>query len=113
MGCPGCSTGTIGPGSIPNGASVEEIIACIEKCPSGALSYSIEGVEHRDLERPPKVIVAQDGPYYIEGGVEVVGAEPRAKEVSLEHCALCRCGSSKNKPFCDGTHKEVGFKDPE
>lgn len=97
----------------PNGASVEEIIAFIEKCPSGALSYSMEGVEHRDLERPPKVIVSKDGPYYIEGGVEVVSDEPRAQEVSVEHCALCRCGSSKNKPFCDGTHKEIGFKDSE
>ena len=96
-----------------HGATAEEIIATIEKCPSGALSYSIEGKEHRDLERPPKLIVAKDGPYYIEGGVEMVGHEPRAEAVSTEHCAVCRCGSSKNKPFCDGAHKDIGFKDPQ
>jgi CDGSH-type Zn-finger protein len=95
-----------------NGAGVEEIIATVEKCPSGALSYTIEGVEHRDYDRPPKVIVVKDGPYYLEGWVEVEGTEPRAEEVSIEHCAVCRCGSSKNKPFCDGTHKDIGFKDP-
>ena len=96
----------------PDGAEVAAIIAVIEKCPSGALSYSIEGVEHRDLEREPTVIVTQDGPYCLVGGVEVVGHEPRAQEVSQEHCTLCRCGSSRNKPFCDGNHAEIGFKDP-
>ena len=52
-------------------------------------------------------------PHYIEGGVEMAGHEPRAEEVSAEHYAVCRCGSSKNKPFCDGAHKDIGFKNPE
>jgi hypothetical protein len=45
----------------PNGASKDEIITTIEKCPSGALSYSLEGVEHRDQEREPLVTVSNDG----------------------------------------------------
>lgn len=95
----------------PNGASKDEIITTIEKCPSGALSYSLEGVEHRDQEREPLVTVSNDGPYFVTGGIQIVGHENRAEEVSNEHCTLCRCGSSKNKPFCDGTHWHIGFKD--
>jgi CDGSH-type Zn-finger protein len=95
----------------PNGASKDEIITTIEKCPSGALSYSLEGVEHRDQEREPLVTVSKDGPYFVTGGIQIVGHENRAEEVSNEHCTLCRCGSSKNKPFCDGTHWQIGFKD--
>jgi len=95
----------------PNGASEDEIITTIEKCPSGALSYSLEGVEHRDQEREPLVTVSNDGPYFVTGGIQIVGHENRAEEVSNEHCTLCRCGSSKNKPFCDGTHWDIGFKD--
>jgi len=95
----------------PDGAEPERIIEVIEKCPSGALSYSVGGVEHRDQEREPCITVSRDGPYLVVGGIEVVGEEPRAEEVSTEHCACCRCGASRNKPFCDGSHLRVGFKD--
>ena len=95
----------------PNGASKEEIITTIEKCPSGALSYSLEDIEHRDQERDPLITVSKDGPYFVTGTIQIVGHENRAEEVSNEHCTLCRCGSSKNKPFCDGTHWNIGFKD--
>jgi len=95
----------------PNGASKDEIIATIEKCPSGALSYSVDGEEYRDQDREPLVKVSKDGPYFVTGGIEIVGHENRAEDVSEEHCTLCRCGSSKNKPFCDGTHWQIGFKD--
>jgi len=90
---------------------VEEIIRTVEKCPSGALSYSLDGVEHRDPDRDPLITVLKDDPYCVTGGIEVVGHESRAEAVSNEHCTLCRCGSSKNKPFCDGTHWEIGFTD--
>lgn len=95
----------------PDGASKEEIIATIEKCPSGALSYSVGVVEHRDQDRPSLVTVSKNGPYLVTGGIEIVGHAKRAEQVSEEHCTLCRCGSSKNKPFCDGTHWSIGFKD--
>jgi len=95
----------------PDAASVEEIIEVVNLCPSGSLSYSIDGIEYRDQEREPRIIVSKDGPLYLEGGIEVVGHEPPGEEVSTEHCTLCRCGSSKNKPFCDGTHSDIGFKD--
>ena len=94
----------------PDAASVEEIIAICERCPSGALSYSIDGVEHRDVERPAAVVTAKDGPYLVEGGVEIVG-EVTAPDASAEHCTLCRCGASYNKPFCEGKHVKVDFQD--
>ena len=95
----------------PDAATAEEVVATIRKCPSGALSYSIDGVEHRDHEGPPAVTVLRDGPYAVTGGVELLGVAFGA-EASKEHYTLCRCGASKNKPFCDGSHWEVGFRDP-
>lgn len=94
----------------PDGATVDDIIQTIRKCPSGALSYSINNVEHRDQDRPPMVTVTKDGPYAITGGMELID-QPRGEGASLEHYTLCRCGGSKNKPFCDGTHWYIQFKD--
>ena len=94
----------------PVGAESEAIIQTIRKCPSGALSYSIEDVEHRDQERKPMITVSKDGPYYVTGGIELIN-EPRGEGASTEHFTLCRCGGSKNKPFCDGTHWNIKFED--
>jgi CDGSH-type Zn-finger protein len=92
----------------PDTASVEEIVATIQKCPSGALSYSIDDVENRDRDGEPAIFVAPNGPYVVSGGADL-GATPLAEEASEEHFTLCRCGASKNKPFCDGSHWYVEF----
>lgn len=92
-----------------DGGEVDAIIETVEKCPSGALSYSIEDVEHRDQDREPMITVAQDGPYLVTGGINL--DVPRDQGASTEHYTLCRCGGSKNKPFCDGTHWHIKFKD--
>ena len=94
-----------------DGASAEEIIETIKKCPSGALSYSVKAVEHRDQEREPAVTVTDDGPYAITGGIELLGVT-FGEGASKEHYTLCRCGASKNKPFCDGSHWQTGFREP-
>jgi len=94
----------------PDGADPEEIIRTIRRCPSGALSYSVDGVEHRDRDRDPMVTVTKDGPYAVTGGIELVD-QARGEGASEEHYTLCRCGGSKNKPFCDGTHWHIGFRD--
>ena len=94
-----------------NGASIDEIIETVKKCPSGALSYSIDGIEYIDQEeREPMITVSKDGPYNITGGIELVGIKI-PENVSKEHYSLCRCGASKNKPFCDGSHLQINFKD--
>jgi CDGSH-type Zn-finger protein len=95
----------------PDGASVREIVETIRKCPSGALSYAIDGAEAAPPSRPPMITVADHGPYAVTGGVELVGVQ-FGKDPSTEHYTLCRCGVSKNKPFCDGSHWDANFRDP-
>jgi CDGSH-type Zn-finger protein/truncated hemoglobin YjbI len=105
----------------PSGGRMDEIIRAVRDCPSGALSYAIDGAEARDQvdwggTREPAIEITKDGPYRITGGVTLVGADaapqPRAAGSSAEHYALCRCGHSQNKPFCSGMHWYVGFTDP-
>jgi CDGSH-type Zn-finger protein len=93
----------------PNGSRAQRIIDVVRQCPSGALSYTVEDVEHRDEQRAAKLVVSKDGPYCIQGGIELVGAD-FGEGASREHYCLCRCGASKNKPFCDGSHWEVKFR---
>ncbi|MFN0281347.1 MAG: CDGSH iron-sulfur domain-containing protein [Kineosporiaceae bacterium] len=57
------------------------------------------------------VTVSADGPYLVSGQVEIRNAEG-ALVKSVTKAALCRCGNSENKPFCDGSHRRVGFTDP-
>jgi len=95
----------------PDGATPEEIIALCRKCPSGALSCTVDGVLYRNYdERPPRVIASKEGPYFLEGGVRIA-EEAEFEGESQEHCTLCRCGQSRNKPRCDGKHWDVGFTD--
>ncbi len=94
----------------PNSATPEEIIATVQQCPSGALSYSVDGLEHRDREDEPAIFVSPNGPYVVSGGPDLIDTT-RGEGASTEHFTLCRCGGSKNKPFCDGTHWYNKFTD--
>ncbi len=88
--------------------SATQLIAMTQHCPSGAISIRAgEG----DLEPalPAEVVLIPDGPLWVTGGVTV----ERSDGVPLEarnRVTLCRCGASKTKPLCDGTHAEVGFR---
>jgi len=94
----------------PDGADAKEIIETVRKCPSGALSYSIGGTEAEPQTGELMVTVTKDGPYAISGGIELLG-QSFGEGASKQNYTLCRCGGSKNKPFCDGTHWSIGFKD--
>ena len=94
----------------PNAEKADDVVATIKQCPSGALSQSTGGVEHRDEDRDPAVMVSKNGPYVVTGGPELAG-EKWGEGASTEHFTLCRCGGSKNKPFCDGTHWAIKFED--
>ncbi len=96
-----------------DGAWTEEIIAQVEKCPSGALSYYRNDKpllpDEKD-EAETTIQVSKNGPLMVYGNVCVKhadGTESKNKRVT----AFCRCGHSGNKPFCDGTHVKIGFKD--
>lgn len=98
----------------PDASKMNDIVDVVRRCPSGALSYSIDGVEYRDPEeqRNPTVTVLKNGPYHITGGIELIGENTQFGEgASKEHYTLCRCGASENKPFCDGAHKSSNFND--
>jgi CDGSH-type Zn-finger protein/truncated hemoglobin YjbI len=105
----------------PSAGRMDELIRAVRDCPSGALSYSVDGVEAREQVdwhglRDPAIEVTKDGPYRVTGGIPLTRddgqPEPRADGASLEHFALCRCGHSQNKPFCSGMHWYVEFNDP-
>jgi len=96
----------------PEGASPDEIIDIVKACPSGALGYVRDGVVYEGDDREAEIYVAENASYYVRGGIELEG-EIFNHGASREHYALCRCGQSKNKPFCDGTHWWVKFRDEE
>lgn len=94
----------------PKGAGTDEIIAAVNKCPSGALSYSKGGVEYQAETGDPSILFVPNGPYVVKGGPELLDTE-MGEGASTEHFDLCRCGASKNKPFCDGSHWNTKFDD--
>ncbi len=93
----------------PEGAALDAVVETIKLCPSGALSYTVDGVEVRDPDLPPAIGVAKDGPYHVTGAIELVG-QAWGEGASRTRYTLCRCGASRNKPFCDGSHWDAGFK---
>jgi CDGSH-type Zn-finger protein len=52
----------------------------------------------------------RDGPYLIRGDFSLTDPDGRLIERRRGTVALCRCGASQTKPFCDGTHKSIGFE---
>lgn len=94
----------------PDAASQEKIMERIKLCPSGALRYKLKGKMDDQADRQPGLTVSRNGPYYVVGSPELKD-EINSRPDSAEHYTLCRCGASKNKPFCDGSHGKVKFKD--
>lgn len=57
----------------------------------------------------PTIQVSDDGPLLVRGPVEVIDMEGHAFDRDTKNLALCRCGASSDKPFCDGSHEKIGF----
>ena len=94
----------VGPWLHPEEASPEQMEQIARDCPSGAITYHRldEGLD----EEAPEVNVLrvrENGPYAINAEIELEG------QGAMHRVTLCRCGKSRNKPFCDSTHLEVGF----
>lgn len=85
----------------------ERIIEQVKKCPSGALSYELMGENKSNEKGRVKVQLVENGPLMVEGELELTDLDGKKSQKSK--AAFCRCGASSNKPFCDGSHKEVGF----
>lgn len=95
---------------VPGEAAVDTITQVVERCPSGALTYTRtdEGVPESTGDCEPEIRVEKDGPLYVRGQMVVMDHEGTPVKTG-PRAALCRCGQSNNKPFCDHTHVEVGF----
>ena len=92
----------------PHADKPEKIKATIEQCPSGALSHTVDGAEHRDRDSDPMILIVPNGPYAVRGGADLEDTA-WGEGASREHFTLCRCGHSKNKPFCSGAHWDHHF----
>ena len=91
-------------------ADAPAIAEAIETCPTGALRYEPVGgaLPPEAAEEPTWVEVRRNGPLFLRGNLRVT--DSRGKVLAEEtRLALCRCGSSRNRPFCDNTHRDVGF----
>lgn len=96
------------------GATTEAIIEQVKKCPSGALGTYLNatGKHEEQTETVTEEYMAEalkDGPLMVYGNLKVKHSDGTEKKLS-KATAFCRCGASDNKPYCDGTHRKIGFK---
>lgn len=111
------------------GATTDKIIEQVKRCPSGALSYYLnaegpqavdttapqqptretkEATQETAIDRATEVDVSLNGPYLIHTQCMIKYPDGR-EELKQGTVALCRCGASNNKPYCDGRHKQINF----
>ncbi|MFW2439900.1 MAG: CDGSH iron-sulfur domain-containing protein [Arenicellales bacterium] len=98
------------PWCVPDKATADEVAEVCGRCPSGALTYSDKSGKSEQADEENTVNVIYNGPLYLSGELAIEGAADDMTGVAFR-AALCRCGQSKNKPFCDNSHHEAGFKD--
>jgi uncharacterized Fe-S cluster protein YjdI len=94
------------------GADSQRIMEQVDQCPSGALSYfrNAQPPQPEDIKGERIVAVTPNGPLMVYGNLLVkdsAGHETPKHKVT----AFCRCGASSNKPYCDGSHVRIGFRD--
>lgn len=97
------------PWVLVDAAPADAVVAAVLGCPTGALRFKrLDGAEQEPLAVPPVIEAQPDGPLYVRGGVRIIDQDGAERE--LPRAALCRCGESNNKPFCDGMHRRSGFR---
>jgi CDGSH-type Zn-finger protein/uncharacterized Fe-S cluster protein YjdI len=93
-----------GPWLHPNAMEVERVVEIAHACPSGAIQYHRTDGAHDETAPPVNLAsIRESGPYAFRGQLEIDG------DTIGFRATLCRCGASKNKPFCDSSHHEAGF----
>lgn len=99
------------PWATPDAVESWQAAANCERCPTGALTYTPkDDTEPEEADEHNTIVVANDGPLYVRGELKIEGAKENMDGVRYR-AALCRCGQSANKPFCDGSHSKAGFRD--
>lgn len=90
-------------------ASAEQIAEVVTRCPTSALRFErLDGGPQEQAPEQTTIQATPDGPLYVRGDLKIVNQDRSIRE--LKRAALCRCGHSNNKPFCDGSHWEVNFQ---
>jgi CDGSH-type Zn-finger protein/uncharacterized Fe-S cluster protein YjdI len=93
-----------GPWIHPDAAHVDQLVEIAHACPSGAIRYRRkDGKPNEAVPQVNLIAVREGGPYAVRADLHLNG------ESGTYRATLCRCGASKNKPFCDGSHHEIGF----
>ena len=92
----------------PDNATPDQIREVVAACPSGALRFSLPDQDPQQADTAAVgIAVEKNGPYRVSG---IPLLSPRlAKGAHPEKYVLCRCGASKNKPYCDGSHFDIGW----
>lgn len=96
----------------PDRVGEDEVLEVVERCPTGAL-FAHPKRDDAARERAPAenvVHVANNGPLYLHGDLAIDAAPDDAPGLAFR-AALCRCGASANKPFCDNSHEKIAFHD--
>jgi uncharacterized Fe-S cluster protein YjdI len=100
-------------------SSSKDIMKAVDSCPSRALTYMkspkfITSKPRAVAKMKPKfarIQILKNGPALVTGNFIVRDAKKKKVKIDSEVVALCRCGGSKKKPFCDGSHQAIGFAD--
>jgi uncharacterized Fe-S cluster protein YjdI len=95
-------------------ASTQALKDQVSTCPSGALSYYMNDIKNKGMEEKEiletKIEVIKNGPLMVFGTLLVTNSEGQT-ETKNKRTTFCRCGASSNKPYCDGSHKKIEWKD--
>ena len=95
----------------PDEVDIDNVVAVVERCPSGALTFQVKdgSIEESPDERNV-VVVTNNGPLHVRGDLEIQDITDDMPGTKYR-ASLCRCGQSENKPFCDNSHDDAGFVD--
>ena len=95
----------------PDAADADSTAAAVSTCPTGALHYRrTDGGEQEQPATGTSVTPVSNGPLFLRGRIRISDADGRLIREDTR-VALCRCGASANKPFCDGSHRRIAFDD--
>jgi uncharacterized Fe-S cluster protein YjdI len=92
----------------PEETPAAELAAVVRRCPTGALRYELAAGPPEEPDAAATIRPEKNGPLDVRGSVRVEDSRGAAFDAGPRF-ALCRCGGSRNKPFCDGTHRTNGF----
>ena len=94
----------------PESAGIDELRAQIDRCPSGALTYEdSENSADMRTKNITEIQIIRGGPLIVKNDLQLTRPDGNV-EVREGKTSFCRCGTSSNKPFCDGSHRKVEFE---